>query len=120
MQDESDTREAYVQSIEIEILKKIKIFCRITLLRCLKNLICSIVQWSSTKFVQVVTLGYKMAPPQRVLASTHRNRWKIFRNLLQYHLHQMLEIRYVALPSGTLSNLFKSRYEYARTHGFEA
>ena len=41
-------------------------------------------------------------------------------NLLQYHLHQMLEIRYVALPSGTLSSLFKSRYEYARTHGFEA
>ena len=42
-----------------------------------------------------------MAPPQRVLGSNHRKRWKILKKslLLQNHLPQMLEIRYVALPS---------------------
>ena len=45
--------------------------------------------------------GYKMAPPLRVLGLSHRNRWEIFKNLLlQNHLPKMLEIRYVALPSG--------------------
>ena len=39
-----------------------------------------------------------MAPPQRVLGLNHRNRWKIFKNLLQNHLPQMFEIRFVALP----------------------
>ena len=57
-------------------------------------------------------LGYKMALPQRVLGSNHRNRWKIFKNfLLQNHLPLMLEIRYVALSSGPLPSLFKSRSE---------
>ena len=57
-------------------------------------------------------LGYKMALPQRVRGSNHRNRWKILRNLLlQNDLPQMLEIRYVALPSGLLPSLFKSRSE---------
>ena len=42
---------------------------------------------------------YKMAPPQRVVGLNHRNRWKIFKSLLlQNHLPQMLEIRFVALP----------------------
>ena len=75
------------------------------MLRCFKFLeICRIVWWSSTKFVQMVALGSKMASPQRVLGSNHTNRWKIFKNLLfKNHLPQMLEIRYVALPS----SLFK-------------
>ena len=61
-----------------------------------------------------------MALPQRVLGSNHRNRWKIFKNfLLQNHLPQMLEIRFVALSSGPLPSLFKSRsngprWPYAR------
>ena len=50
----------------------------------------------------MVALGYKMAPPQRVLGLNHRSRWKIFKNLLQNHLPQMFEIRYVALPGGLL------------------
>ena len=46
-------------------------------------------------------------PAQRVLGLNHR---KIFKNfLLQNHLPQMLEISYVALPSGPLPILFKSR-----------
>ena len=49
-----------------------------------------------------------MAPPQRVLGSNHRNRRKIFKNLLfQNHLPQMLEIRYVALSSGPLASKLK-------------
>ena len=54
-----------------------------------------------------------MAPPQRVLGLNHRNRWKIFfKNLLlQNHLPQMFEIRFVALPGGLLPSLFKSRFE---------
>ena len=57
----------------------------------------------------MVALGYKMAPPQRVLGSNHRNRWKICKNLLlQNHSPQMLEIRYVALPLDPLPTLFKS------------
>ena len=55
-----------------------------------------------------------MALPQRVVASNHRNRRKIFKNLRQNHLPQMLEIRYIALPSGALPSLFKSKSEYAR------
>ena len=55
----------------------------------------------------MVALGYKMAPLQRVLGSNHRNRWNICKNLLlQNHLPQMLEIRYVGLPSGPLPTLF--------------
>ena len=42
-----------------------------------------------------------MAPTQRNLGLNHRNRWKIFKNLLlQNHLPQMFEIRFVALPGG--------------------
>ena len=53
-----------------------------------------------------------MALPQRVLGSNHRKWWKIFKNfLLQNDLSQMLEIRYVALSSGPLPSLFKSRSE---------
>ena len=54
-----------------------------------------------------------MAPPQRVLGLNHRNRWKIFLKnlLLQNHLPQMFEIRFVALPGGLLPSLFKSRFE---------
>ena len=69
----------------------------------------------------MVALGYKMAPPQRVLGFNNKNRWKIFKNLLlQSHFPQMLEIRYVALPSGILPSLFKPRSEgpkwpYARS-----
>ena len=60
----------------------------------------------------MVALGYKMAPPQRVLGSNHRNRWKILKNLLlQNHLPKMLDIRYIALPSGALPSLFKPRSE---------
>ena len=37
------------------------------------------------------------------LVLTHRNTWKVFKNLFfQNPLLQMLEIRYVALPSGPL------------------
>ena len=50
-----------------------------------------------------------MALPKKVLGSNHRNRWKIFKNLLQYHLPEMLEIRYVALPSGPSPSLCKPR-----------
>ena len=50
-----------------------------------------------------------MAPPQRVLGSNHRNK-----NLPQNHLPQMLEIRYVALPSGPLPSLFKARSECSK------
>ena len=38
--------------------------------------------------------------------------WKYFENIhffLQHHLPEMLEIRYVALPSGSLPSLFKPR-----------
>ena len=53
-----------------------------------------------------------MAPPKRVLCLNHRNRWKIFKNLLlQNHLPQMFEIRFVALPGGLLPSLFKPRFE---------
>ena len=49
---------------------------------------------------------------ESVIDLNHRNRWKIFKNLLlQNHLPQMLEIRYVALSSGPLQSLFKSRSE---------
>ena len=34
----------------------------------------------------------------------------IFRNLLQNHMAQMLEIWYVALPSGFLPSLFKIKF----------
>ena len=44
-------------------------------------------------------VGYKNAPPQRVLGLNHRNKFKIFKNLLlQNHLLQMFEIWFVALP----------------------
>ena len=36
-----------------------------------KNLICSIVQWSLNKCVQIVSRS-KMAPPKRVLGLNHR------------------------------------------------
>ena len=53
--------------------------------------------------------GVQNGPAQRVLGSNHRNRWKILENLLlQNHLAQLLEIRYVALSSGPLLSLFKS------------
>ena len=53
-----------------------------------------------------------MAPPQRVLDLNHRDRWKIFKNLLlQNYFPQMLDIRYVVLPSGSLPSSFKSRSE---------
>ena len=53
-----------------------------------------------------------MAPSQRVLGSNHRNTWKIFKHLFpQNHLPQMLEMRYVALSSGPLPSLLKSRSE---------
>ena len=53
-----------------------------------------------------------MAPPQRILDLNHRNRWKILKNLLlQNHLPQMFEIRFVALPGGLLPSLFKPRLE---------
>ena len=55
--------------------------------------------------------GVKMARPQRVLGLNHRNRWNILKNLLQNHLPQMFEIRFVALPGGLLPSLFKSRFE---------
>ena len=65
---------------------------------------------SSTKYIQMVALGYKMAPPMRVLGSNHKNRLKIFKNfLLQDHFHQMLEIRFVALPSSPLPSVFEPR-----------
>ena len=56
----------------------------------------------------------------------HRNRWKIFKNLLlQNHLPQMFEIRFVELPGGLLPSLFKPRFEgpkwpYPGAPGFEA
>ena len=60
----------------------------------------------------MVALGYKMASPQRALSSTHRNKWKILKNhLLQNYLPLMLEIMYVALPSGPILSLFKPRSE---------
>ena len=43
-----------------------------------------------------------MASPQRVLDLNHRNRYKIFKSLLQNHLPQMFEIWFVALPGGLL------------------
>ena len=40
-----------------------------------------------------------MAPPQRVLGLNHRNKLKICKHLLlQNHLPQMFEIRFLALP----------------------
>ena len=74
----------------------------------------------------MVALGYKMAPPQRVLGLNHRNRWNILKNLLlQNHLPQMFENRFVALPGGLLPTLFKPRFEgpkwpFPRGLGFEA
>ena len=41
----------------------------------------------------------------------HRNRWKIFKNLLQNHLPRIFEIRFVALPGGLLPSLFKPGFE---------
>ena len=66
-----------------------------------------------------------MALSQRVLGPNRRNRLKIFKNLPHNHLPQMLEIRYVAVPSGALSSLFKPRSEGSngltpRAPGFEA
>ena len=43
-----------------------------------------------------------MASPQRVLGLNQRNRYKIFKSLLQNHLPQMFEIWFVALPGGLL------------------
>ena len=37
------------------------------------NLVCSIAWWSLTKFVQTKVSRSKMAPPQGVLGSDHRN-----------------------------------------------
>ena len=67
-----------------------------------------------------------MAQPQRVLGLNHRNGWKIFKKfVLQNHLPQMFEIRFVALPASLLPSLFKPRLEgpkwpYPRGPGFEA
>ena len=43
-----------------------------------------------------------MAPPKRVVGLNDRNRWKIFKSLLQSHLPQMFEIWFVVLPDGLL------------------
>ena len=49
----------------------------------------------------MVALGYKMAPPQKVIGLNHSNRWKIFKNLLlQNRLPQIIVIRFIALPGG--------------------
>ena len=70
--------------------------------------------------------GVQNGPPQRVLGLNHSNRWKIFKNLLlQNHLPQMFEIRFVALPSGLLPSLFKPRFKVQNgltpgAPGFEA
>ena len=51
-----------------------------------------------------------MDPPQSILGLSHRYTGKVFKNLsLQKYLPQMLEIRCIALPSGSLPYLFKSR-----------
>ena len=56
--------------------------------------------------------GVQNDPAQSALGSNHRNRWKIFKNLLlQNHLPQMLEIRYLAFSSDPLPSLFKPRSE---------
>ena len=48
-----------------------------------------------------------MAPPQRVIALNHRNRWKIFKSLLlQNYLPQMFEIWFVALPGGLVFAMY--------------
>ena len=52
-----------------------------------------------------------MAPPQRVLGLSHRNRCKIFKSfLLQNHLPQMFEIWFVALPGGLLFAIRSSSF----------
>ena len=54
--------------------------------------------------------GVQNAPPRRILDSKHMNTRKLFKKLfLQNHLSEMLEIRYVALPSNLLPRLFKPR-----------
>ena len=47
--------------------------------------------------------GFKLAPAQGV----YKIQRKIFKNLLQNHFIQLLEICFVALSSGPLLNLFK-------------
>ena len=47
----------------------------------------------------------------------NRKRWKIFQNLLQNLLPQMLEIRYVAVPSGPLPSLLKPSLLKPRSEG---
>ena len=91
--------------------KKFKIFCRTTLLKCLQFYYIALSSSLPPNLFKRRALGDKMAPPERVLGSNHRNRWNIFKNLLQNHLPQMLEIMYVALSSGPLPSLFKSKSE---------
>ena len=50
-----------------------------------------------------------MAPPQRSYFQTIEIHMKIYKNLLQNLLAQMLEIWYVELPDGPLPSLFKQK-----------
>ena len=69
--------------------------------------------------------GSKMALHQGILCLNHRNNTKIFENpLLQNDLLQLLEVCYIAWPSGLLPNLFKCRFQdrqwfIARGPGFK-
>ena len=104
----SCTRGSYIQTIEI--IKKNQ-----NLL--LQNHFAQILKFNMKHclmvFYQICSNGrVQNGPPQRVLGLNHRNRWKIFKNLLlQNYLPQMFEIRFVALPSGLLPSLFKPRFK---------
>ena len=70
---------------------------------------CSIVQWSSTKFVQIMPLGPKLAPPLGTLVLHRTSLGKILENLLLLNCKtQSLDILCFALSRGPLPSLFKS------------
>ena len=91
-----------VQSIDIYDIF-IKIFFRTTMLRYLKLNMCHCLL-VFYQIVQMVALGYKIAPPSRVKNSNNRNRWKYLKVFF-------FRTSDVALPSGPLPRLFKPRSE---------
>ena len=73
----------------------------------LRYLVCSIAQWTSTKFVQIMALGLKLAAPQGSYV-LHRDIQGKLKKSSSHKLEDQ-ELRYfVALSSGLLQSLFKS------------
>ena len=71
-------------------------------------LVCSITWWTSTKSVQNMPIGPKMAPLRGSHVLHRLIWWKTWNNFLVWnYMTQSLDIWYVASPGGPLPSLFK-------------